>query len=167
MSHLCNWKMRQSNNSQVQMKRVHLKIRHWSLKTKSLYLNASTKQSSTRQTHVRCKCCFLRNWVRSFFSTTVPAILAKEDRTTPALGQRHLSISILLQRLITLLCTSHTRQCAPSLKWYKIHMVQPVPPVMLGCWGTLVGGERESGGQRGPAVGRSWQARSRGKTLGC
>ncbi|KFW05137.1 hypothetical protein N327_06783, partial [Fulmarus glacialis] len=45
-------------------------------------------------------------------------------------------------------------------------MVQPVPPVTLGCWGTPVGGERDSGGQHGPGVGRSWQARSRGKTLG-
>lgn len=48
-----------------------------------------------------------------------------------------MSISILLQRLITLLCTSHTGQCAPSLKWYKIHRVQPVPPA--GGEGTVPG----------------------------
>lgn len=67
-------------------------------------------------------------------------ILGKEDRTSPALRQRHLSISILLQRLITLLCTSHTGQCAPSLKWYKIHRVQPVPPVApAGGMGTVPG----------------------------
>lgn len=59
-----------------------------------------------------------------------------------------------MQRLITLLYTSHTGQCAPSLKWYKIHMVQPVPPVMLGFQGTPIGGEGSSG------VSRSWQAQS-------
>lgn len=73
-----------------------------------------------------------------------------------------MSISILLQRLITLLCTSHTRQCAPSLKWYKIHMVQPVPPVTLGCWGTPVGGERD----RHKAEGRPWGADARGQEPG-
>ncbi|KFQ14920.1 hypothetical protein N330_08305, partial [Leptosomus discolor] len=41
-------------------------------------------------------------------------------------------------------------------------MVQPVPPVTLGCWGTRAGGEGDGGGQHGPRVGRSWQAWSRG-----
>lgn len=87
----------------------------------------------------------------SLFLQEGTAILGKEDRTSPALGQRRLSISILLQRLITLLCTSHTGQCAPSLKWYKIHRVQPVPP----------GGSGGRGGD-GPRVGRH---RAEGNTL--
>lgn len=65
------------------------------------------------------------------------------------MGQGRLSIGILLQRLITLLCTSHTGQCAPSLKWYKIHMVQPVPPVTLSCRGKKAGGEGRGRCQRG------------------
>lgn len=77
--------------------------------------------------------------------------MGKENRTSPVSGQRRLSISILLQRLITLLCTSHTGQCAPSLKWYKIHTVQPVPP----SWHRREGRGQSQGGQ----------AQSRGNTL--
>lgn len=42
------------------------------------------------------------------------------------------------------------------MKWYKIHMVQPVPPVTLSCQGTPAGGE----GDGDSGVGRSWQAQS-------
>lgn len=88
----------------------------------------------------------------SLFLQERAGILGKENRTAPASGQRRLSIGILLQRLLTLLCTSHTGQCAPSLKWYKIHTVQPVPPVA-------------PAGEEGRGQSQGGQARSRGKTL--
>lgn len=98
-------------------------------------------QIKVKPTRVNIKYELPHSQVHPSFSRKVLAFLGKEDRTSPALGQRRLSISILLQRLITLLCTSHTGQCAPSLKWYKIHTVQPVPPA--GGEGTVQGGQRE------------------------
>lgn len=107
-------------------------------------------QIKVKPTRVNIKYELPHSQVHPSFSRKVLAFLGKEDRTSPALGQRRLSISILLQRLITLLCTSHTGQCAPSLKWYKIHTVQPVPPA--GGEGTVQGGQARSRGNTLPEV---------------
>lgn len=99
----------------------------------------SVFQNKVEPTRLNIKYELPHSQVHPSFSRKVLAFGGR--RTGQALPWgRHLSISILLQRLITLLCTSHTGQCAPSLKWYKIHTVQPVPPVApAGGEGTVPG----------------------------
>lgn len=115
---------------------VHFKIDPWSLRQKACF----SKQASTHQSEH--KVCTPPQSGPSLFLQEGARFWGRRTGQAVPWGRDLLSISILLQRLITLLCTSHTGQCAPSLKWYKIQMVQPVP-----------GGTSGRGGDS-PRVGR-------------